>query len=200
MVFSLEKAPSHLAEVTGEVAQLKALQVAGLLVTPTLVLVGVEAEFYQLGNLAEQICRAFEGVFGTRIDEKKLERACAFSEKLLRESYMLPERSDQIRTALPQGPALVRYAGEPPFGVETGKQETLWLLKRLWASRWQLDAVLLRQPELAPPEVASMVQSLESALLPDEALSARATQVLGQGVQVWACSGQVVRVGASHSL
>jgi len=134
------------------------------------------------------------GVFGARLDEEKLERACAFAEKLLRESYMLPERADEIRAALPEGPLLVRYAGEPPLGVEVGKQETLWALKRLWASRWQLDAVLLRQPELAPPEVASLVQSLGDALNLDETLSVQASRVLGQQVQVWASAGQVVRV------
>ncbi len=194
MIFALEKAPSYHVESAGEVAQLKALQAAGLEVIPTLVLVGLEAEFYQLGNLAEQIRRAFEGVFGARLDEEKLERACAFAEKLLRESYLLPERADEIRAALPQGPLLVRYAGEPPFAVEGGQQEALWALKRLWASRWQLDAVLLRQPELAPPEVASLVQSLGDALNLDETLSVQASRVLGQQVQVWASAGRVVRV------
>jgi hypothetical protein len=211
MVFRLESLPPHLAAETDELAQLQALQRAGLAVAPTLVLVGVETEFYLLSNLAEQIRHAFAGVFGVRIDEQKLESACVFSEKLLRESYLLPERSEQIRAVLPEGPALVRYAGAPPFGVETEKQEILWALKRLWASRWQLDAVLGRQPELAPPQVASLVQSqgvrvahtryasnlVGSALAPDEALSAQATQVLGEQVQVWACAGRVVHLTPS---
>lgn len=190
MIFSLEQAPAHPAEV----AQLQALQAAGLPVAPTLVLGGLEAEFYQLGNLAEQIRRAFEGVFGARLDEEKLEKACAFAEKLLRESYLLPERADELREALPEGLVLVRYAGEAPFGLEVGKQETLWALKRLWASRWQLDAVLLRAPELAPPETASLVQSVGDTLGPDEALSARASEVLGFRVKVWASQGRIVRV------
>lgn len=190
MIFSLEQAPPGLPEV----AELQALQQAGLAVAPTLVLVGLEAEFYQLGNLPEQIKRAFAGVFGARLDEEKLERACAFAEKLLRESYLLPERSDELRLALPEGPVLVRYAGEAPFGLEVGPQETLWALKRLWASRWQLDAVLLRAPELAPPETASLVQSVGDALGPDEALSARASEVLGFRVKVWTSQGRVVRV------
>jgi hypothetical protein len=211
MVFRLQELPPHLAAESDELAQLQALQRAGLVVAPTLVLVGVETEFYQLSNLAEQVRHAFAGVFGVRIDEKKLESACTLSEKLLRESYLLPERSEQIRAVLPEGPALVRYAGAPPFGVETGKQETLWALKRLWASRWQLDAVLGRQPELAPPQVASLVQSVgvrlahtrhasnlaESALSLDEALSARASEVLGQRVGVWVCAGRVVRLAPS---
>lgn len=191
MIFSLEQAPPGYFEVDA----LQALQRAGLAVAPTWVLVGLEAEFYQLGNLAEQIRRAFEGVFGARLDEEKLERACAFAEKLLRESYLLPERADELRAALPEGPVLVRYAAEPPFALEAGKQETLWALKRLWASRWQLDAVLSRQPELAPPEAASLVQGVGPALSLDEALSAQASAVLGRPAQVWASLGQVVRVG-----
>lgn len=191
MIFALQEAPP----LGGEVAQLQALQAAGMDVAPTLVLAGLETEFYQLGNLAEQIRRAFEGVFGARLDEEKLEKACAFAEKLLRESYLLPERADEVRAALPEGPVLVRYAGEAPFYVETGKQETLWALKRLWASRWQVDAVLLRQPELAPPDVSSLVQAVGEDLGPDEALSAQAAQILGQPVQVWASAGCVVRVG-----
>ncbi len=191
MIFSLEQAPAGFPEVT----ELQTLQRAGLAVAPTWVLVGLEAEFYQLGNLAEQIRRAFEGVFGARLDEEKLERACAYAEKLLRESYLLPERADELRAALPEGPVLVRYAGEPPFALETGKQETLWALKRLWASRWQLDAVLSRQRELAPPEVASLVQGVGPVLSLDEALSAQASAALGRPAQVWASLGQVVRVG-----
>lgn len=98
-----------------------------------------------------------------------------------------------MRAALPEGPVLVRYAGEAPFGLETGKQETLWALKRLWASRWQVDAVLQRGPGLAPPEVASLVQVADELVL-DEALSAQAGQVLGRSVRVWASQGRVVRV------
>jgi hypothetical protein len=197
MVFWLQELPPHLAAETDELAQLQVLQRAGLVVAPTLVLVGVETEFYQLGNLAEQVRHAFAGVFGVRIDEKKLESACTLSEKLLRESYMLSERSDQIRAVLPEGPALVRYAGEPPFAVKTGQQETLWALKRLWASRWQLDAVLGRQPQLAPPQVASLVQSVGGPLVLDEDLAVQATRVLGQPLQVWACAGRVVRLTPS---
>jgi hypothetical protein len=156
--------------------------------------VGVEAEFYQQNNLAEQIHRFFEGVFGARLDEARLESACEKSERLLRESYMLPERADEIRAAAPEGKVLIRYAGEAPFGLETGKQEKLWAVKRLWASRWQLDAVLDRQPELAPPEIPCLLQSLDNSLNSDEKLSQQASRVLGQSVQVWASAGKIVRV------
>ncbi|RIH86183.1 hypothetical protein Mlute_01339 [Meiothermus luteus] len=189
MIFSLEQAPPE-----GEVAHLQVLQRAGLAVVPTLVLVGVEAEFYQLGNLAEQIQRAFEGVFGARLDEERLARACAFAERLLRESYLLPERAEEVRKALPEARLLVRYANEAPFGLEMGSQAALWALKRLWASRWQLDAVLERQPRLAPPESPTLVQQVEADLALDQGLSERASALLGREVRVWASGGQAVRV------
>lgn len=194
MIFSLDKAPP-----VGEVASLQSLRQAGIVVAPTVVLVGLEEEFYRLANLAEQIRRAFAGVFGARLDEEKLEAACGFAEKLLRESYMLPERSDDVRQALPEGRLLVRYAGEAPFATSPGKQEALWALKRLWASRWQVDAVLERDPrslaDLAPPEAASLIQAAGTDPEVAEGLSQQASQVLGRAVQVWASQGQVVRVG-----
>lgn len=194
MIFPLAKAPA-----TGEIAWLQRLQQAGIPVAPTVALVGLEEEFYRLNNLAEQIRKAFSAVFGARLDEEKLEAACAFAEKLLRESYMLPERSDEVKQALPEGRLLVRYAGEAPFTVEPGKQEALWALKRLWASRWQVDAVLDRSPNsganLAPPEVPSLIQAVRDDLETDEALSQKASEILGQTVRVWTSEGLAVRVG-----
>jgi len=189
VIFPLEKAPA-----VGEVGQLQQLKAAGIDVVDTIVLSGLETEFYQLGNLAEQLRHTFSGVFGARLDEEKLEAASAQAERLLRESYMLPERSDEVKVALPGGRLLVRYAGEAPFSLEPSKQEALWALKRLWASRWQVDAVLDRAPELAPPEVSSLIQAVGAELEPDEVLSERAFQVLGEEVRVWASGGRVVRV------
>ncbi|RDI96756.1 hypothetical protein DV704_02030 [Meiothermus sp. QL-1] len=190
MIFPLMQAPP-----TGEVAQLQALERAGFRVAPTWVLVGIEVEFYQLGNLAEQIRRAFQGVFGARLDEERLEQACAFAERLLRESYLLPERAEAIRKALPEALLLVRYAGEPPFGLEAGSQAALWALKRLWASRWQVDAVLAREPQLAPPEAPTLVQQVGPELTLDAGLAEEAARVLGRPVRLWSSGGWVVRVG-----
>lgn len=191
MIYWLEQAPP--LPGLGEATDLQRLHEAGLAVAPTLVLVGVEAEFYQLGNLAEQIRGAFAGVFGARLDEEKLERACVFAERLLRESYLLPERAEEIRRALPESPLLVRYAGEAPFAIEHDRQEALWALKRLWASRWQLEAVLARE-NLAPPEEATLVQAVGSGFAQDELLSEQASAVLQRQVRVWVSQGQVVRV------
>lgn len=189
MIFWLEKAPS-----VGEVGQLQKLQAAGLTVAPTLVLMGLESEFYEHNNLAEQIQRLFVGVFGARLDEARLETACDKAEKLLRESYMLPERSDQLRAVFSAAKQIIRFMGEAPFGLEAGKNEALWALKRLWASRWQLDAVLDRQPQLAPPEVPALVQAVGDELELDETVSKQASRILQCEARVWICRGQVVRV------
>ncbi|WP_018466444.1 hypothetical protein [Calidithermus timidus] len=189
MIFSLEQ-----ASATGEVADLQKLQAAGLPVAATVVLQGLEAEFYRFANLPEQIRNAFAGVFGARLDEERLEAACAQAERLLRESYLLPERADEIMRMLPEGRLLVRYAGEGPFALEPSPQEALWAIKRLWASRWQVDSVLARAPELAPPEVPSLVQRMEGELLPDAGLSEQASRLLGRSVQLWAAAGLVLRV------
>lgn len=190
MIFTLERAPS-----LGEVADLQKLQKAGLAVAPTVVLAGLEAEFYEHNNLAEQIRARFAGIFGARIDEEKLEAACIWAEKLLRESYMFPERADEIKRALPQGQLLVRYVGEAVFGLEANPQEALWAIKRLWASRWQFDAVLERMPALAPPELATLIQNIKGDLEPDASLSSRASKLLGREARVWASDGKAVRVG-----
>jgi hypothetical protein len=190
MVFPLEH-----ASATGEVADLQKLQAAGLTVALTVVLQGLEAEFYQFANLPEQIRKAFTGVFGVRLDEGRLEAACAQAERLVRESYLLPERAEEVTRMLPEGRLLVRYAGEGPFALEASRQEALWALKRLWASRWQVDSVLARAPELAPPELPSLIQRVEGELVPDADLSHQASQVLGRSVQVWASGGSVLRVG-----
>lgn len=187
------------AKDKGEVEWLRHLEAAGLPVTPTLVLGfqgpnSLENEFYALGNLPEQIRRAFKGVFGARIDEEKLEAACSAAERIMRESYLLPERADELRQALPDGPLLVRYAGEAPFALEPGKQEALWALKRLWASRWEVDAVLEHAPELSPPEVPSLIQQVSTLPDPDEDLSALASQALGKEVRVWSADGKIVWV------
>lgn len=190
MVYLLEQSPP----IAGEVEKLKRLQQAGMAVVPTWVLLGLEAEFYQHNNLAEQIDRTFIGVFGARLDEAKLEAACASAERLLRGSYMLPERSDTLRRALPEGRLLIRYADEAPFTVEQGSQAALWALKRLWASRWQMDAVLERQPELAPPEVPSLIQVVTGEVKGDDGLLRQARGVMGELEQVWTVEGRIVRV------
>lgn len=194
MIFRLREAKDK-----GEVEWLRHLEAAGLPVAPTLVLGfqgpnSLENEFYALANLPEQIRWAFKGVFGVRIDEEKLEAACAQAERLMRESYLLPERADELRQALPDGPFLVRYAGEAPFALEPGKQEALWALKRLWASRWGVDAVLERAPQLSPPEVPSLIQQVSALPDPDEDLSILASHALGKPIRVWSADGKIVWV------
>ena len=185
--------PLSQADAGGEVARLARLEAAGVPVAPTWV-VELEAEFYALNNLPERVRRAFEGVFGVRIDEDRLEAACLEAQRLVRESYLLPERADALGAAVGEGRFVVRYAGGAPVGIATGRQEVLWHLKRLWASVWEVDAVLARAPRLAPPDRPSLVQRVEALPRPDPDLSRRAAAVLGEAVEVWASAGRVVHV------
>jgi hypothetical protein len=179
------------AHPTEEVALLQKLKGAGLRVAQTWV-TDQESTFYELGNLASQIEALFVGVFGARVDENKLVQACHKAEQLLRESYMLPEYSDQIKAALPTGKLLVRYASEAPFAVEDTPQQALWAIKRLWSSRWQIDQVLDRQPNLAPPSSGTLVQQ-STWPNPDPALSEKASRICKKPLQVWVAEGAIVR-------
>jgi hypothetical protein len=187
MILTLEAPSVH--------PELQALQALGpLSVAPTLILPDLEVEFYQLANLPEQLEWTFQGIFGARLDEEALVEACRKAQRLIRESYLLPERIDALWAHLAPGSWLVRYAGEPPFALAPHPQEALLAIKRLWASRWSLEAVLERAPRLAPPEAPTLLQRVSTLpeLNPQRSLEAEA--ILGRPVRLWESEGQIVRV------
>lgn len=153
MIFSLEQAPAK-----GEVATLQLQAKKGIPVPTTLVLDGLEAEFYQNGNLGEQIRRLFDGVFGARLDEDRLEASCEKAQRLIRETYLFPEHSEEIKKRVPSGRVSVRYSGQKVFEV-VDSSEILFTVKRLWVSRWDMDSVLERAPKLAPEELPVLIQA-----------------------------------------
>ena len=171
---------------------MRRLEREGLPVVATLVLSGLEAEFYQLSNLAEQIKALFSGVFGVRIDENKLEAACRRAQKLVRENYLLPERADELVRTLGRGAWSVRYAAEEEAYYGKTPQETLFALKHLWASRWKVEALLGRMPTLAPPELPTLVQQTGEEPVQDADASSAASKALGVSVDVWTCGGVIV--------
>lgn len=67
-------------------------------------------------------------------------------------------------------------------------------MKRLWASRWEVDAVLERAPQLSPPEVPSLIQQVSALPDADQDRSARASQALGKEVRVWSADDRIVWV------
>ncbi|MGQ9692544.1 MAG: hypothetical protein ACUVQC_03605 [Thermaceae bacterium] len=189
MIFPLEAAPPQ-----GEVGVLKQLKAEGFPLVPTVV-VALEEEFLRLANLKEQIRILFQGAFGARIDEERLLYASERAEALVHQSYLLPERAEAFLAALRgwKGPFSVRDEGLPPFAYAPTPQESLFALKRLYASRYRVEAVLERWPELFPAPPSVLVQEAGKATL-DPDLSARAQALLGQKVQVEAWEGKVVRV------
>lgn len=185
--------PLERTRAPGQAALLRQLQQAGIPVVPTWLL-ELEEEFYVLGNLPEQIRRAFTGVFGARLDEDRLEAACHTAQQLVRQSYLLPERAEEITRLIGSGPWLVRYAESSPAesSLSNRPQDALWALKRLWASRWSLEAVLERSPQLAPPSQLTVIQQVHRWPSLHHELSSRASKVLAQNVQIWASEQQVV--------
>jgi hypothetical protein len=187
--------PLERTRAPGQAALLRQLKQAGLPVAPTWLL-DLEEEFYVLGNLPEQIGRAFLGVFGARLDEDRLETACRTAQQLVRQSYLLPERAEEVIRLIGRGPWLVRYAELAPLEntLHTTPQDTLWALKRLWASRWNLEEVLERSPQLAPPTQPTLIQQVSQWPSLQRDLSSQASKALAQTVRVWASEQQVVWV------
>lgn len=179
---------------SGEVAGLRQLAQAGVPVTATWVLEGLEEEFYALNNLPEQISRAFAGVFGIRVDEERLEAASAIAQQAVRQNYLLPERSEKLISALGLGPFAVRYAGELVFAVAPQAQEAVWAVKRLWASCWEIDAVLERSPNLAPPDRPTLIQRLPETPVLNPELSRQASLILGCETVAWTSRDVVVQL------
>lgn len=187
--------PLERTRAPGQAALLRQLKQAGFAVVPTWLL-ELEEEFYLLGNLPEQMGRAFTGVFGARLDEDRLEAACHTAQQLVRQSYLLPERAEELTRLIGWGPWLVRYAEAAPLenALYPSPQDTLWALKRLWASRWSVEAVLERSPQLAPPTQPTLIQQVNQWPSLQRELSSQASKALAQSVTVWASEQQVVWV------
>ena len=192
-VLPLKEAPA-----SGEVALLRLLEARGQEVVPTWV-VDLEAEFYRLANLPERITALFQGVFGVRIDEERLLVAAEEARRAVRESYLLPERAEAFLEALKgRGPFLLRYAGEAEGERASTPQEALFALKRPWARRFEVEAVLGRYPARLPPFTPVLVQEVAGEVAEDPFLSLDLSRALGREVVAYAWAGKLVRVEAPH--
>ena len=192
-VLPLKEAPA-----SGEVALLRLLEARGQEVVPTWV-VDLEAEFYRLANLPERITALFQGVFGVRIDEARLLVAAEEARRAVRESYLLPERAEAFLEALKgRGPFLLRYAGEAEGERASTPQEALFALKRLWARRFEVEAILERYPALLPPFTPVLVQEVAGEVAEDPFLSLDLSRALGREVVAYAWAGKLVRVESPH--
>ena len=192
-VLPLKEAPA-----SGEVALLRLLEARGQEVVPTWV-VDLEAEFYRLANLPERITALFQGVFGVRIDEERLLVAAEEARRAVRESYLLPERAEAFLEALKgRGPFLLRYAGEAEGERASTPQEALFALKRLWARRFEVEAILQRYPALLPPFTPVLGQEVAGEVAEDPFLSLDLSRALGREVVAYAWAGKLVRVESPH--
>ncbi|WP_038048812.1 hypothetical protein [Thermus caliditerrae] len=188
--------PLALAPGKGEVALLQRVLSLGLPVVDTWV-EGLWEEFFRLNNLPERIHHLFQGVFGVRIDEERLLLAAEEAGRLVRESYLLPERAEAfLHTLRGQGPFRVRRAGEEGFLAAT-PQEALFALKRLWSEPFRVEAILDRYPALLPEAPQVLVQRAGEAA-EDPFLSLDLSRSLGEDVVVYTWQEQVVRIGYRH--
>jgi len=167
----------------GEVACLRELAAGGAELAPTWVVPAwVEDEFYRLNNLPGQLDRLFAGVWGARVDEEKLAAAAERARALIGQSYLLAERGEGFVSALPAGRYTLRRPGSLELFPGANPQEALWALKRLWAARWSLEAVMERGPDLPEPE-AVLVQADAGEPVWDEARG-----LYTAGGRVFACA------------
>lgn len=180
-----------------EVALLRQAQALGLPLAESWV-VALEEEFFRLNNLPERIAQLFQGVFGVRIDEERLLWAAEEAERQVRESYLLPERAEAFLAALKGGgPFLLRRVGSGAFRLAHSPQEALFVLKRLWAEAFRVEAILARHPALLPEPLPVLVQRAGGAV-EDPFLSLDLSQALGREVVVYTWEGRVVRIESSH--
>lgn len=188
--------PLALAPGKGEVALLQRVLSLGLPVVDTWV-EELWEEFFRLNNLPERIHHLFQGVFGVRIDEERLLLAAEEAGRLVRESYLLPERAEAfLHTLRGQGPFRVRRAGEEGLLAAT-PQEALFALKRLWSEAFWVEAILDRYPALLPEAPQILVQRAGEAM-EDPFLSLDLSRSLGEDVVVYTWEEQVVRIGYRH--
>ncbi|TBH15465.1 hypothetical protein [Thermus thermamylovorans] len=178
----------------GELGLLQEVRARGFPVVETWAAVLWE-EFARLNNLPERLMGLFRGVFGVRIDEERLLLAAEEAGRLVRESYLLPERAEAfLETLKGRGPFLVRPPGKEGFLLAATPQEALFALKRLWAEAFRVEAILERRPALLPEALPLLVQRAGGAA-EDPFLSLDLSRALGKAVVAYAWEGRVVRVG-----
>ena len=137
--------------------------------------------------------------FDLRTDEDRSEVAAEEARRAVRESYLLPERAEAFLEALKgRGPFLLRYAGEAEGERASTPQEALFALKRLWARRFEVEAILERYPALLPPFTPVLVQEVAGEVAEDPFLSLDLSRALGREVVAYAWAGKLVRVESPH--
>jgi hypothetical protein len=186
-----------------EIAALVKLQEAGL-ATAEMVLVppASEEQFYQLNNLPHQLLRLFRGVDLTDPDEDDIEELSPQAQVLLRSHYLLDEQIEAFYELLKRLPAklVVRRASLGAL-VTSSKpvvrgRPALLAVKDLWTDEWSFDALMtrLQQTQTLAPAAAPVVVVGAGQQVGEDALNARASQILDQAVTVDVLEGAICGV------
>ena len=138
--------PPGVHDDANELAWLLRAEQAGVPVTPMVVVpVAVEAAFYALNNLAEQLQRLFDGVVSDDPDEDDLEELAPEAIALVRSHALLDEVIERLYESFAVLPAgvIVRRAGSAGNVTRRGRAALLEV-KRAWASEWEVEAIAAR--------------------------------------------------------
>ncbi len=129
-----------------EIAWLLRAERAGIPVAPMVVVpTDVEAGFYALNNLPEQLRRLFDGVAGDDPDEDDLEDIAPHARELVRGRALLDEVIERLYDAFTTLPERVVVRREGADGVATWRgRDALLALKRIWVDDWEVDAIASR--------------------------------------------------------
>ncbi|MEM6428739.1 MAG: hypothetical protein AAF708_05810 [Deinococcota bacterium] len=191
-----------------EIAALVKLQDAGL-ATAEMVLMppASEEQFYQLNNLPHQLLMLFRGVDLADPDEDDIEECAPKAQALLRSHYLLDEQIEAFYELLKRLPAklVVRRASLAASGTSSKflspivrGRPALLAVKDLWTDEWSFDALMtrLQQTQTLAPTASPVVVVGAGQQAGEDALNAKASQILDQAVSVDVLEGAICSVSA----
>lgn len=190
---------THLEAVvrSAEVADLLALEGAGMNLGLVALPPAVEDSLYRFNNLPGRLAALYGGIDPLDPDEDLLEEAEERAVRLIDQAHNLDEVIDAVYEALEGMPTrlMVRRPGEAEGLVVTGRRGALLALKALARTDWSVPNVMARLTETASVAVDARAVFVHAAVAaPDPRLSARASQVLGRDVEAFGWEGSVTGV------
>lgn len=157
-----------------------------------------EDQFYRLNNLPRQLADLYLGLDEADPDEDIVEEVEEEAVALISQHYLLDETIDALYDSLTRlpGSVVVRRAGSAAGRVAGHPRAALLAIKHLFQDDWRTDSVMNRLAETASLAIdARPVLIGPAADHPDEEVSGRASEALGETVEAWVDeAGELTRV------
>jgi hypothetical protein len=188
---------AHLPGEGGELADLLALQRAGVPLALLALPAAVEDSLYRYNNLPARLAAVYAHVDPFDPDEDDVEEAEAAAHALLSAAHLLDDVIDAVYDGLEGLPneLVVRRPGAVVGEPAVGRRGVLLAIRALARSDWRASAVmerLTRHASVALDARPVIVHARDAE--PDEALSRLAAGVLGRPATVYARDGGVTGV------